>query len=131
VTPPLTAPTLPSDFQQPFLTKSKFQKEYTMPLSPDLRDAVAAELKRIGSTLNLSDDQKQKVQAFLTEAQEKVQEYRQQNPNATQADVIKRLSDNRAAIRQRVTSILTPDQLTKWDSEVAKARDFLGQKLAA
>jgi periplasmic protein CpxP/Spy len=102
-----------------------------MPLSPDLRDAVASELKRIGSTLNLSDDQKQKVQAFLTEAQEKVQEYRQQNPNASQADVIKRLSDNRAAIRQRVVSILTPDQLTKWDSEVAKARDFLGQKIAA
>jgi periplasmic protein CpxP/Spy len=102
-----------------------------MPLSPDLRDAVASELKRIGSTLNLSDDQKQKVQAFLTEAQEKVQEYRQQNPNASQADVLQRLADNRAAIRQRVVGILTPDQLTKWDSEVAKARDFLGQKLAA
>jgi periplasmic protein CpxP/Spy len=102
-----------------------------MPLTPDLRDAVVSELKRIGSTLNLSDDQKQKVQGLLTEAQEKVQEYRQQNPNASQADVLKRLADNRAAIRQRVVGILTPDQLTKWDSEVAKARDFLGQKLAA
>jgi periplasmic protein CpxP/Spy len=102
-----------------------------MPLTPDLRDAVVSELKRIGSTLNLSDDQKQKVQSLLTEAQEKVQEYRQQNPNASQADVLQRLADNRAAIRQRVVGILTPDQLTKWDSEVAKARDFLGQKLAA
>ena len=102
-----------------------------MPLTPELRDAVATELKRIGSTLNLSDDQKQKVQAFLTEAQEKVQQYRQQNPNASQADVLKRLADNRAGLRQRVVDILTPDQLSKWDSEVAKAKDFLGQKLAA
>jgi len=102
-----------------------------MPLTPELRDAVATELKRIGSTLNLSDDQKQKVQAFLTEAQEKVQQYRQQNPNASQADVLKRLADNRAGLRQHVVDILTPDQLSKWDSEVAKAKDFLGQKLAA
>jgi periplasmic protein CpxP/Spy len=102
-----------------------------MPLTPELRDAVVSELKRIGSTLNLSDDQKQKVQAFLTEAQEKVQEYRQENPNASQADVLKRLADNRAGIRQRVVNILTPDQLTKWDSEVAKSKEFLGQKIAA
>jgi periplasmic protein CpxP/Spy len=102
-----------------------------MPLTPELRDAVVSELKRIGATLNLSDDQKQKVQAFLTEASEKVQEYKQQNPNASQEDVVKKLADNRATIRQRVVNILTPDQLTKWDTEVAKAKDFLGQKIAA
>jgi periplasmic protein CpxP/Spy len=102
-----------------------------MPLTPDLRDAVVSELKRIGATLNLSDDQKQKVQAFLTEASEKVQEYKQQNPNASQEDLIKKLADNRATIRQRVVNILTPDQLTKWDAEVAKAKEFLGQRLAA
>lgn len=102
-----------------------------MPLTNELRDAVASELKRIGSQLNLSDDQKMKVQAFLTEASEKVQEYREQNPHATQADVIKRLSDNRQAIRQRVVDILTPEQLAKWDSEVAKAKEFLGLKVAA
>jgi hypothetical protein len=44
-----------------------------MPLTPELRDAVVGELKRIKSQLNLSDDQEQKVQAFLTEASEKVQ----------------------------------------------------------
>ena len=102
-----------------------------MPLTPELRDAVVSELKKIGSQLNLSDDQKQKVQAFLTEASEKVQEYRVQNPNASQADVIKKLADNREAIRQRVVNILTPEQLTKWDSEVAKAKEFLGLKIAA
>ena len=53
------------------------------------------------------------------------------NPNASQAEVIKKLADNRDAIRQRVVNILTPDQLAKWDSEVAKAKEFLGLKIAA
>lgn len=102
-----------------------------MPLTNEQRDAVAGELKRIGSQLNLSDDQKQKVQALLAEASEKVQEYREQNPHASPLDVVKKLADNRQAIRQRVADILTPEQLAKWDSEVAKAKDFLGQKVAA
>lgn len=102
-----------------------------MPLTPELRDAVAVELKRIGSQLNLSDEQKQKVQPFLTEASEKVQEYRENNPNASQADVMRKLADNREAIRQRVANILTPEQLTRWDSEVAKSKEFLGLKIAA
>lgn len=102
-----------------------------MPLTSEQRDAVVGELKRIGANLNLSDDQKQKLQAFMTEASEKVHEYRQQNPNATQQDLIKKVIDNRAALRQRLVNFLTPDQLTKWDSEVANAKEFLGQKLAA
>ena len=102
-----------------------------MPLTSEQRDAVVAELKRIGASLNLSDDQKQKLQAFMTEASERMQEYRQQNPNATHQDLIKKVTDNRAALRQRVVNFLTPDQLTKWDSEVANAKEFLGQKLAA
>jgi len=106
-------------------------KEHIMPLTIEQRDAVVSELKRIGSSLNLSDDQKQKLQAFMIEAREKVQEYRQQNPNATQQDLVKKVIDNRAALRQRLVNFLTPDQLTKWDSEVANAKEFLGQKLAA
>jgi hypothetical protein len=102
-----------------------------MPLTSEQRDAVVGELKRIGVSLNLSDDQKQKLQTFMTEASEKVQEYRQQNPNATQQDLIKKVIDNRAALRQRLVNFLTPDQLKKWDSEVANAKEFLGQKLAA
>ena len=100
-------------------------------MSIEQRDAVVGELKRIGASLNLSDDQKQKLQTFMMEASEKVQEYRQQNPQATQQDLVKKVIDNRAALRQRLVNFLTPDQLTKWDSEVANAKEFLGQKLAA
>jgi periplasmic protein CpxP/Spy len=95
------------------------------------REEVATELKRFASDLNLTDDQKQKLNVALTEAREKIAEYIQQNPNTTKADVISRVVANRDAIRQRVVSFLSPEQLKKWDAEKGKAKDFLGQKIAA
>ena len=102
-----------------------------MPLTSEQRDAIANELQRFGASLNLSNEQKQKLQGFMTEASEKLQEYRQQNPNASKEDLIRKIADNRSAIRQRLTNFLTPEQLAKWDAEVSKAKEFLGQKLAA
>lgn len=102
-----------------------------MPLTPEQRDAVTSELKRFGTDLNLSEDQKQKLQGFMTDASEKLQEYKQQNPNASKEDLIKKAAENRASIRQRLASFRTPEQLAKLDTELAKAKEFLGQKLAA
>jgi len=102
-----------------------------MPLTPEQRDAVVSELKRIGASLNLSEEQKQKVHDFMTQASEKLQEYRQQNPHASREDLIQKITDNRANLRQRLVNFLTPEQLTKWDAEVAQAKEFLGHKLAA
>jgi anti-sigma regulatory factor (Ser/Thr protein kinase) len=102
-----------------------------MPLTSEQRDIVASELKGIATDLNLSEEQKEKLRTSLSEAYEKVQEYKLQNPNASSEDLIKRVADNRASIRQRVVNFLTPEQLTKWDAEVAKAKEFLGQKIAA
>jgi predicted HTH transcriptional regulator len=102
-----------------------------MSLSPLEREEVAAELKRFASDLNLTDDQKEKLRGALTEAREKIAEYMQQNPNTTKADVIAKIVANRKGIRQRVVNFLSPEQLKKWDDEKAKAKDFLGQKIAA
>ena len=102
-----------------------------MPLTPEQRETLGTELKQFGASLNLSDDQKQKLQASLTDAYEKLQEYKTQNPDASKEDLLKRISDNRASIRQRLVNFLTPDQLAKWDAEVGKAKEFLGQKMAA
>src|SRR6476646_5158604 len=98
-----------------------------MTVTPEVREAVAGELKRFATDLNLSDDQKQKLSNFLTEAHEKVAEYKEQNPNASREDIIKRVAANRTAIRERLVNFLTPDQLTKWDAGVARAKEFLGQ----
>ena len=102
-----------------------------MNLSTEEREQVATELKRFASDLNLTDDQKEKLGVALTEAREKIAEYMQQNPNTTKADVISKIVANRDAIRQRVVNFLSPEQLEKWDAEKAKAKEFLGQKLAA
>ena len=102
-----------------------------MNLSPAEREEVATELKRFASDLNLTDDQKEKLNVALIDAREKIAEYMQQNPNTTRADVISKIVANRDAIRQRVVAFLSPEQLEKWDAEKAKAKAFLGQKIAA
>ena len=102
-----------------------------MNLSTEEREQVATELKRFASNLNLTDDQKEKLRVALSEAREKIAEYMKQNPNTAKADVINKVVANRDAIRQRVVSFLSPEQLKKWDDEKAKAKDFLGQKIAA
>jgi periplasmic protein CpxP/Spy len=102
-----------------------------MDLSNEEREQVATELKRFAGDLNLTDDQKEKLRVALTEAREKIAEYMQQNPNTTRADVIGKVVANRDAIRQRVVNFLNPEQLKKWDDEKAKAKEFLGQKIAA
>ena len=100
-----------------------------MSLTAEQREQVATELKRFAGDLNLTDDQKAKLQTALAEAREKVGEYLKNNPTATKADIIAKVSANRDEIRQRVVNFLSPEQLGKWDGEVAKAKEFLGQKL--
>ena len=45
-------------------------------------------------------------------------------PGVTKEDLIKKVADNRAAIRQHLVSFLTPEQLTKWDAEATKRKSF-------
>ena len=100
-----------------------------MSLTAEQREQVATELKRFAGDLNLTDDQKEKLQAALTEGREKVGEYLKNNPNTTRADIMAKVKAHRDEIRQRVVKFLNPEQLTKWDSEIAKAKEFLGQNL--
>jgi protein CpxP len=102
-----------------------------MSLTAEQREQVATELKRFAGDLNLTDDQKEKLQAALAEAREKVGEYLKSNPNATKADIIAKVKAHREEIRQPVVKFLSPEQLSKWDNEVAKAKEFLGQKVDA
>ena len=102
-----------------------------MSLTAEQREQVATELKRFAGDLNLSDEQKEKLQTALAEARERVGEYLRNNPNTTKADIITKVKAHRDEIRQRVVKFLNPEQLTKWDSEIAKAKEFLGHKLDA
>jgi hypothetical protein len=102
-----------------------------MNLTAEQANQVGAELKRIAGTLQLTDDQKNRLHQFLGEARAKVAEYQQDNPTATKADIIKQVAANRDQLRQRLVNFLSPEQLQKWDAEVGKAREFLGQQIAA
>ena len=100
-------------------------------LTADQREQVATELKRFATDLKLTDEQKEKLQTALGEAREKVAEYLKNNPGTTRADIIAKVKSHRDEIRQRVVKFLSPEQLTKWDNEIAKGKEFLGQKLDA
>ena len=100
-------------------------------LTTDEREQVATELKRFAADLKLTDEQKEKLQTAMTEAREKIGEFLKNNPGTTRTDIIAKVRAHRDEIRQRVVKFLSPEQLTKWDDEVAKAKEFLGQKLEA
>ena len=95
-------------------------------LNAESKEAVVAELKRIAASLNLSEDQKNQLQTALENARERLDEIRKTHPDITKADVIEKLKSVRGTVRERVVKFLKPDQLTKWDAEVAKAKTFLG-----
>jgi protein CpxP len=102
-----------------------------MPITTEERDQVVSELKRFGQDLNLNDQQREKLQSSLVEAREKLAEYLKKNPNTTRAEIATKVKAHRDEIRQRVANFLSPEQLTKWNAEMAKAKEFLGQKLDA
>jgi periplasmic protein CpxP/Spy len=102
-----------------------------MPITAEEREQVASELKRFGHDLNLNDQQKEKLQSALVEAREKLADYLKKNPGTTRADVVAHVREHRDEIGQRIKNFLSPEQLTKWNAEMAKAKEFLGQKLEA
>jgi periplasmic protein CpxP/Spy len=99
-------------------------------MTPDELNNIAVELKRLGSELNLSDQQKDQLKTFLADKYEKFQEYKKQNPNVSKEDISQYLAKNRSAGREKLEKFLSPDQLSKWDVEIAKAKDFLSQRAA-
>ena len=107
--------------QIPGLVTSK-----TMSLTAEQVDVIKNEIKRIGGDLNLSDEQKTKLHERLASAAEKLHEYKASHPNVTRDEILKAVQSHRAEIRQGVERFLTPEQLKKWDADVAKAKDFLG-----
>jgi hypothetical protein len=58
-----------------------------------------------------------------------VGDYLKKNPNTSRADIVAKVREHRDEIRQRVSNFLTPDQMTKWNAEMSKAKEFLGHRL--
>jgi periplasmic protein CpxP/Spy len=101
-----------------------------MQLTPEQRQEVISEVQRFATTINLSADQKEKLQSAMQDARGRLGDYLKDHPNVSRGDIAREVSTHRDQIRQRVTNFLTPEQLKIWDTEVAKAKEFLGQNMA-
>jgi len=97
-----------------------------MSLSNEQGQAIRNELKRFAGDLNLSDEQKMKLHEQLAFAAGTLHEYKKSHPEVTRQDIIKAVGSHRAELRQGLERFLNPEQLKKWDAEVAKAKEFLG-----
>ena len=71
-----------------------------------------------------------KLQNAFQDARGRLGDYLKDHPNVTKADVAKELGARRDQIRQRVVGFLNADQLKMWDTEITKAKDFLGHHMA-
>ena len=78
---------------------------------------------------NLTPEQKEKLQDALADGRERIGEYLKTHPNTTKADIVAKVKEHRGQIHERIAKFLDSEQLGKWDNEVAKAKEFLGQKL--
>ena len=100
-----------------------------MTMTAESREQVATELKRFAADLQLTEEQKGKLHTALAEGREKVGEYIMAHPSTTKAEIVAKVQEHRGEIHERVAKFLNPEQLGKWDKEVAKAKEFLGQRL--
>jgi hypothetical protein len=91
---------------------------------------IRNELKRFAGDLNLSEEQKTKLHEQLAFAAGTLHEYKKSHPEVTRQDIIKAVGSHRAELRAGLERFLNPEQLKKWDAEIAKAKEFLGQPTA-
>ena len=101
-----------------------------MSLSDEQGQAIKNELKRFAGDMNLSDEQKTKLHERLAFAAGRLAEYKKSHPDVTRQDIIKAVGSHRAELRAGLERFLNPEQLKKWDAEVSKAKEFLGQPAA-
>jgi len=101
-----------------------------MSLSTEQGQMIRNELKRFAGDLNLSEEQKTKLHEQLAFAAGTLYEYKKSHPNVTRQDIIKAVGSHRAELREGLERFLDPEQLKKWDAEVAKAKEFLGNAAA-
>src|SRR5215471_7825313 len=99
-------------------------------INDEQAQAIGSELKRIAGNLNLSDEQKTKLRERMAFAAGRLHEYKKSHPDVTRQDVINALRSHRTELREGLERFLNPEQLKKWDAEVAKAKEFLGQPTA-
>src|SRR6266568_7773885 len=101
-----------------------------MGISDEQGQMIGNELRRFAGDINLSDEQKTKLHERLAFAAGRLHEYKKSHPEVTRQDIIKAIGSRRTELREALERFLDPEQLKKWDGEVAKAKEFLGYPAA-
>jgi hypothetical protein len=101
-----------------------------MSVTDEHAETIRNELKRFAGDLNLSDEQKTKLHERMAFAAGRLYEYKRSHPDVTRQDIIKAVGSHRTELREALERFLNPEQLKKWDAEVAKAKEFLGHAAA-
>jgi len=99
-------------------------------MSPKTTEAVANELKRFAQELKLSDSQQEQLRTILAEKHAKVQDFLLRNPYIAKDALLEKVRSVRSSMREHAVKFLTPEQLSKWDAEVARAKEFLGHSVS-
>jgi periplasmic protein CpxP/Spy len=100
-------------------------------MKPEVAKVVETELKRFAAELNLSDAQKTQLKTVLENAGERMDAIREKHPDVSKPEVMEKLKEVRNSLRGRVEKFFTPEQLTKWDAGIAKAKNFLGHTVTS
>ena len=99
-------------------------------MNDEQAQAIRNEIKRFAGDLNLSDEQKTKLHERMAFAAGRLHEYQKSHPEVTRQDIFNALKSHRTQLREGLERFLTPEQLKKWDAEVARAKEFLGHATA-
>ena len=95
------------------------------------KQVIDDEIKRFSDVMNVSTDQKEDLIHFLRDNYAQLLNFMRRNPGVSRNDLFQRLDIIRSAGQAELAEFLSPEQLTIWDSEMAKASKVLSQKLAA
>ena len=95
-------------------------------MTPGITDAIAAEVRRLDEELNLSDEQREQIRMQIADCHAALQEFIRQNPHASRKALIQKVAQLRRSMRDEALRFLTPRQLNRWDSALAKSKEFLG-----
>lgn len=98
------------------------QTDSTSASDPEMRAKVQQKLQHLSSELNLTDDQKQKIQPILQSQLQQakaVQDDSSLSPDQKKA----KMQDIHQSMSSQIGPILTPDQQKKWEAMKAQKQD--------
>ena len=90
---------------------------------------VATEFQKFAASMHLTTEQQKRLHTSLAESYTKIQVFLNERPDVSRVDVLRAVATHRDAMRQRIANFLNPTQLRTCDEEVAKASEFLGQRV--